>query len=113
MVACGTPAEVAASKGPSAEFLLPLLVSAPAAQASGTKTAKKASKKAATKAAKELTAPAGARVAASELNAPIEIRGAREHNLKNLTVRLPREQLVVICNDAGSLTLCSFQRGKL
>ena len=32
----------------------------------------------------------------------IEIRGAREHNLRNVTVRLPRERLVVITGLSGS-----------
>ncbi|MGL4825739.1 MAG: hypothetical protein ACRC4G_06095, partial [Alphaproteobacteria bacterium] len=32
----------------------------------------------------------------------IEIRGAREHNLKNIDVTLPREKLVVITGLSGS-----------
>ena len=32
----------------------------------------------------------------------IEIRGAREHNLRNVTVRLPRERLIVITGLSGS-----------
>jgi len=32
----------------------------------------------------------------------ISIRGAREHNLKNITLELPREKLVVITGLSGS-----------
>ena len=32
----------------------------------------------------------------------ITIRGAREHNLKNITLELPREQLVVLTGLSGS-----------
>ncbi len=32
----------------------------------------------------------------------IEIYGAREHNLKNLTLRIPREKLTVITGISGS-----------
>ena len=32
----------------------------------------------------------------------ISIRGAREHNLKNINVELPRDQLVVITGLSGS-----------
>ena len=32
----------------------------------------------------------------------IEIRGAREHNLRNVSVRIPRERLVVITGLSGS-----------
>jgi excinuclease ABC subunit A len=32
----------------------------------------------------------------------IDIAGAREHNLKNITVRIPREQLVVLTGPSGS-----------
>ncbi|HEX7533011.1 MAG TPA: excinuclease ABC subunit A, partial [Methyloceanibacter sp.] len=32
----------------------------------------------------------------------ISIRGAREHNLKNITIELPREKLVVITGLSGS-----------
>jgi excinuclease ABC subunit A len=32
----------------------------------------------------------------------IQIQGARQHNLKNLTLDIPRDQLVVICGPSGS-----------
>jgi excinuclease ABC subunit A len=32
----------------------------------------------------------------------IHIEGARQHNLKNLTLDIPRDQLVVICGPSGS-----------
>ena len=32
----------------------------------------------------------------------IHIEGARQHNLKNLTLDIPREQLVVVCGPSGS-----------
>ncbi|MEX0924160.1 MAG: excinuclease ABC subunit UvrA [Rhodovibrionaceae bacterium] len=39
----------------------------------------------------------------SEFSGPaIEVRGAREHNLRNVSVRLPRNQLVVITGLSGS-----------
>jgi ABC-type bacteriocin/lantibiotic exporter with double-glycine peptidase domain len=40
----------------------------------------------------------------------IRIRGAREHNLKNVNIDLPRDQLVVITGLSGSaLTLCMLK----
>ena len=32
----------------------------------------------------------------------IQIKGARHHNLKNIDIDLPRNQLVVICGPSGS-----------
>ena len=32
----------------------------------------------------------------------IRIEGARQHNLKNLTLDIPRDQLVVVCGPSGS-----------
>ena len=37
-----------------------------------------------------------------EQNEYIEIYGAREHNLKNIDVKIPRNQLVVITGLSGS-----------
>ena len=39
---------------------------------------------------------------AQSLNGAIEVHGAREHNLKNIDVKIPREQLVVITGLSGS-----------
>ena len=36
------------------------------------------------------------------MTADIVIRGAREHNLKNLTLRLPRGRLTVVTGPSGS-----------
>ena len=35
-------------------------------------------------------------------NATIEVRGAREHNLKNVSITLPRNQLIVFTGVSGS-----------
>src|SRR5436309_1692401 len=37
-----------------------------------------------------------------ERNGAIQVRGAREHNLKNIDVKIPREQMVVITGLSGS-----------
>ena len=42
----------------------------------------------------------------------IEIRGARQHNLKNISINIPKDQLIIISGVSGSgksslaLTLC-------
>ncbi len=35
-------------------------------------------------------------------NATIEVRGAREHNLRNVSINLPRNQLIVFTGVSGS-----------
>jgi len=45
------------------------------------------------------TAP---RFGASDRNGAIHVQGAREHNLKNIDLKIPREQLVVITGLSGS-----------
>src|SRR3989449_9255802 len=35
-------------------------------------------------------------------NGAIQVHGAREHNLKNIEIKIPREQLVVITGLSGS-----------
>jgi excinuclease ABC subunit A len=42
------------------------------------------------------------RFRANERNGAIHVHGAREHNLKNIDVKIPREQLVVITGLSGS-----------
>ena len=39
---------------------------------------------------------------ASELSKTIHVRGAREHNLKNIDLEIPRDELVVITGLSGS-----------
>src|SRR5205809_2640959 len=46
--------------------------------------------------------PFGAAPALPGTNGAIEIHGAREHNLKNIDIKIPREQLVVITGLSGS-----------
>ena len=41
-------------------------------------------------------------VAPSSSAGAIRVQGAREHNLKNVTVEIPRDQLVVITGVSGS-----------
>ncbi len=50
-----------------------------------------------------LESEATARVAETESSAAvITVHGAREHNLKNISVRIPREELVVVTGRSGS-----------
>ena len=36
------------------------------------------------------------------MNEKISIKGAREHNLKNVSIDIPREKLIVITGSSGS-----------
>ena len=38
----------------------------------------------------------------SEMSDSISVKGAREHNLKNININIPRNQLVVITGVSGS-----------
>ncbi|MCA9536095.1 MAG: ATP-binding cassette domain-containing protein, partial [Myxococcales bacterium] len=116
IVAAGRPAEVAASEGPSAAFLRPYVEGEDKPDelrrnaepkktgrvGKANKTTKTGEKARAAEPGARGTHEDGTQQVRTELGAPIEIRGAREHNLKNLTVRLPREQLVVVTGPSGS-----------
>jgi len=86
LVAQGTPEQVALTDTPTARFLAPLLP--------------------ATKALRAAEEPAAYRTRATRAPAPadnaIAIRGARHHNLKNLTLDIPRDKLVVVTGLSGS-----------
>ena len=82
IVAQGTPEEVATSKNSLTATYL--------ARAMGGGTAEKAPKKKSTSAA--LSGKAGT----------ITVEGAREHNLKNISIQIPRDQLVVMTGPSGS-----------
>src|SRR5947207_15808730 len=47
-------------------------------------------------------AEASGRYGANRRNGAIHVRGAREHNLKNIDLEIPREKLVVITGLSGS-----------
>jgi excinuclease ABC subunit A len=50
----------------------------------------------------ERAAETAPRFGASDRNGAIHVHGAREHNLKNIELKIPREQLVVITGLSGS-----------
>ena len=37
-----------------------------------------------------------------EKHGAIVVEGAKQHNLKNISVRIPRNELVVVCGPSGS-----------
>jgi excinuclease ABC subunit A len=77
VVATGTPAEVAKSGSATAPFLAASLAEA-------------------------RSAPAAAEARPRADSTAIEIKGAREHNLRGVSVEIPREKLVVITGPSGS-----------
>jgi excinuclease ABC subunit A len=90
VVAYGTPEDVARAQGSAtAPFLAARLAGAPAGRGTG-----------ASRAAEPGASLRGPRGATGAL--PIEIMGAREHNLANLSLALPREALVVVTGPSGS-----------
>jgi excinuclease ABC subunit A len=86
VVATGTPEEVARTKSETARFLGPALQPSPR----GTQAA-----------AAMAAEPASAYRAAPNGNS-IHISGAREHNLKNIDVEIPRDEFVVVTGLSGS-----------
>ena len=91
VVATGTPEEVAAVKGShTGRFLAGMLGNA----------------RGEISYAVDLEDEPSARVAEAAASAPrtncISVRGAREHNLKNISVEIPRDQMVIITGLSGS-----------
>src|SRR5207237_1333755 len=80
-VVCGTPEDVAACKAShTGRYLKPLLARRPPAEG---------------------TAPASPRPA-SDGRDVIRIVGAREHNLRDLSLELPRDRMIVVTGLSGS-----------
>jgi excinuclease ABC subunit A len=91
IVVAGTPEEVAASERSfTGEALRPVL---------RTQTAKRGSRHAKAK-RPALRAPRSA--SRNEVETTLRVEGAQQHNLKNLTVELPRERMTVCCGPSGS-----------
>ena len=89
VIACGTPEEVAATvESHTGEALAPLLGIKRSAMAPGSTggTPKRTSRN--SKPAREAT--------------HITIRGARQHNLRDLDLKIPRDQMTVFCGPSGS-----------
>ncbi|ACY16139.1 excinuclease ABC subunit UvrA [Haliangium ochraceum] len=100
IVASGTPEQVAAAQGSSTA---PHLAAALAAHSSSTRTkSSPAGRASASVGASRAAQPGPVWQRAPIAGADIEILGAREHNLRDLSLRLPREQLVVVTGPSGS-----------
>jgi excinuclease ABC subunit A len=84
LVACGTPEQVSQSaKSYTAQFLLQYLHADPTE-------------------VYRLTRPQPIAIPATTTNGHITINGARQHNLKNIDVHIPRDQFVVVTGLSGS-----------
>ncbi|MDG1357562.1 MAG: excinuclease ABC subunit UvrA [Akkermansiaceae bacterium] len=79
----GTPEEILSEKSATAEALRMSLLGGSEKKSSSTKTTKQNNRKA-------------------KASNAIEISGAREHNLKNISVNIPRDELVVVTGLSGS-----------
>lgn len=99
IVALGAPEDIAAEpRSHTGCFLAPMLEAVPAKATKGNKAGK--STKPSSSLA--LVAEAPASYTAVTRTNTIELRGARENNLKNLDLSIPREQFVVITGLSGS-----------
>ncbi|MDD5262386.1 MAG: excinuclease ABC subunit UvrA [Methylacidiphilales bacterium] len=87
LVACGTPEEIAAHpQSRTAQYLAPLLSRS--------------------KSKKQILKPLKSRKSAPAVSARqstcIQVRGARHHNLKNISLDIPRDKMVIITGLSGS-----------
>ncbi len=88
LVVAGTPEEVAASKDSfTGQALQPVLSPRRSASAGGKR---------------KRTSDNGRPANRNERITHLTVQGAREHNLKDITVSLPREQMTVCCGPSGS-----------
>ena len=94
MVSSGTPEQIAAcTESYTGQALRPVL--------SGERRAESKTARAAARHKR----PVNGAAVASTLHAPLSsvtIQGAQQHNLKNITVSLPRERMTVFCGPSGS-----------
>ncbi|MBK1828333.1 excinuclease ABC subunit UvrA [Haloferula rosea] len=88
LVAEGTPEDIARLKTETARYLKPLLVK-PRASKNRAKD-------------KSTDAPAPSTAPAVLAKPCIQLRGAREHNLKNVDIDIPRDEFVVVSGLSGS-----------